>query len=83
MMIQIANKVKLHHTQRKGKEKNNKRTKKIKIINLRNKFYCKIIIKFILFLKANLKMFQIQFHKYFSSKISPSKIKTATNFQKL
>jgi hypothetical protein len=64
MMIQIVNKVKHHHIQEK--EKNSLRIKKIKIIKMRNQFYSKIIIKFILFLKANLKMFQSPFHKYFS-----------------
>ena len=63
-MIQIANKVNHHHIQ--GKEKNSLRIKKIKIIKMRNQFYSKIINKFILFLKANLKMFQSQFRKYFS-----------------
>ena len=62
-MIQILNKVK-HHLNL-GKEKDSLRIKKIKMFKVRNQFYNKIILKLILYLKANLKMLQSLFHKYF------------------
>ena len=54
MIIQILNKIK-HHLNL-GKEKDCKRIKRIKVFKVRNKFFKKIIPKFLLYLKANLKM---------------------------
>lgn len=81
MMIQ--NKVK-HHL---NLEKESLRIKKIKMFKVRNQFNSQIILQFILYLKANLKMLQSLFHKYFLLAISLNKKnwkkKTARDFQKL
>lgn len=63
MMIQILNYIK--HLLNLGKEKDSLKIKRIQIFKAINQFFRKIIVKFNLYLKANLKMFLVLFHKYF------------------